>query len=203
MKDFRYANRGSALESFIEYANNSYKRKGIAVIEKQYVEMLPIRDGRGKVVACKVGEKSTVDYLGRIGNIPIAIEAKNTNEGSIRFDRIQQHQAQFLDDFTRDGAGLGFVLLSFNFKKFFLVPWNPFWQGAYNARVRPGASRTTPVSISAFGTTWDIPKKNSVRIDEIPAEFEVSGNDHTFGLHYLAKAEHYIMPSKQPKNQIK
>lgn len=202
MKDFRYANRGSSLEGLIEYANKIYRQKGLAIIEKQYVEMLPIRDGHGKVVACKVGEKSTVDYMGRVGSIPIAIEAKNTNEDTIRFDRIQEHQSQFLDDFTKGGAGLGFVLLSFNLKRFFLLPWTPFYQSAYDLRVRK-KDRKTPLTVEAYGITWEIPKKASFRIEEIPPEFEVDLFDPKYSLHYLKQAFRYITPNMQFKKSEK
>jgi recombination protein U len=198
-KNPSYANRGQPFETFIKFANKRYRQKEVGVVTKQATEFIPIRDWNGKIVNVKVEEKATVDFLGRYKQYPIAVEAKHTSSDSIRWDEVQEHQADYMDDFIVPGT-IGLVLISFGLKRFFAIPW-VFWQAAYNERVRPGGARTTPVSVSAFGTTWDIPKKNSVRMDEIPPEFEVQGNDFSYGLHYLVNAEKYITP--QPKNQAK
>lgn len=191
MKDRRYANRGQALEEFIRFANSRYEKKNIAIIEKLATEFIPIRDRNGKICSVKVEHKSKVDFIGRYKQYPIAIEAKNSNSDTIRFDRVEPHQADYMDAFTAQPGTIGLVLVSFNLKRFFAIPWT-FWQAAYNARVRPGATRTSPVTVEAFGTTWTIPQKASIREDEIPPEFRVDNHDTTYGLHYLAKAEAYI-----------
>lgn len=186
-----HANRGKPLERFIEFANERYRRKGIAMVEKQYVEMLPIRNGYGQVVNCKIGEKSTVDYIGRFGSHPIAIEAKNTNQYTIRWDAVQPHQAQYLDEFTKQPGTIGLVLVSFNLEHFFAIPW-AFWGEAYDLRVRRG-DRKTSVRISAFGEEWTIPTKKSARIEDLSPSWRISSNDPTFGLNYLQKAEKYVI----------
>lgn len=191
-KDRSYGNRGLPLETTIRFANERYKQKYLAVITKQATEFKPIRDRSGKIASCKVEEKATVDFIGRYKNIPIAIEAKHTSTDTIRFDAVQEHQAEFMNDFTGPGT-IGLVVVSFGLKRYFVIPWE-FWRVAYEARVGPGRSRMAPVSVSAFGTTWNIPNKFSVRIDEIPPEFEIPNHDYTFGLHYLANAEKYITP---------
>ena len=111
MKDFRQANKGKAFEGFIQFANQAYRRDGLAIIDKQQVEILPIRDRQGKIITCKIGEKSTVDYIGRFLNYPIAIEAKHTESDSISFHAVQDHQARYLADFIRGGNGIGLVLV--------------------------------------------------------------------------------------------
>ena len=194
-KDRRYANRGAGLETFVKFANDRYRQKGIAHIEKQNTEFIPIRDRTGKLVSCKVEQKATFDFLGRYKHYPIAIEAKNSNDNDIRWDRVESNQARDMDDFIKEPGTIGLVLLSFEMRRFFVIPW-VFWKEAYYWRVRKH-NRTEPVTVSAFGTTWDIPKKFSVRIDEIPPEFEIPNHDFDFGLHYLAKAEQYIT-SLQP-----
>ena len=197
VKDQRYANRGQPFEEFLRFANMRYEQRKVAVIDKMPTEFIPIRGRDGKVCSVKVEHKSKVDFIGRYKAHPIAIEAKNSNEDNIRWDRVESHQADYMDSFTEEPGTIGLVVVSFGLNRFFAIPWI-FWQAAYNARVRPGGSRTTPVTVSAFGATWNIPKKNSVRIDEIPAEFEIPNHDFTYGLHYLAKADTYITPSLQP-----
>lgn len=192
-KDRSRANRGQPFEELLRFANERYKQSGVAMVEKQATEFIPIRGKSGKIVSAKVERKATVDFLGRYKHYPIAIEAKNTNDNSIRFDRIEEHQADFMDAFTAEPGTIGLVLLSFGLKRFFVIPWT-FWQAAYNARVRPGANRTAATTVSAFGETWTIPKKKSVRMDEIPPAFEIPNHDYIFGLHYLKDAERYQTP---------
>ncbi|MBQ9168884.1 MAG: Holliday junction resolvase RecU [Oscillospiraceae bacterium] len=193
MKDFRQANRGKTFEGFLQFANNAYRREGTALIEKQYVEMLPIRDGRGKIVACKVGEKSTVDYIGRLHNHPIAIEAKNTKNAAIRFHAVEDHQARYLEEFTARGAGIGLVLVSFDLERYFAVP-AIFWlaaRKAWETARRKGNRKATPLTITAYGQTWTTTGKGSVRPEELLPDWECFRH-HKYGLHYLENAEKYI-----------
>ena len=194
MKAKSYANRGQPLEEFIKFANERYRQKRMAHIEKQCTEFIPLRDRSGKIVGCKVEKKATFDFLGRYKSYPIAVEAKNSNEPSIRWDRIEENQADDMDSFTAEPGTIGLVVVSFNLKRFFVIPW-AFWQAAYNARVRPGANRTAPVTVSAFGQTWTIPPKNSVRAEELNPEWEIPNHDYEFGIHYLKDAEKYITPN--------
>lgn len=189
MKDKRYANRGAPFEEFLRFANERYAKRQIAIIEKLPTEFIPLRNSSGKICGAKVEHKSKVDFIGRYQHYPIAIEAKNSNEDNIRFDAIQPHQADYMDAFTEQPGTIGLVLLSFNLKRFFVIPW-AFWSVAYEYRVRRN-DRNTPVTVSAFGQTWTIPKKYSVRIDEIPPQFEVPAGG-PFGIDYLRNIERYV-----------
>lgn len=190
MKNRSFANRGGTLEQYIKFANTGYRRDRIAFIEKQSTEFIPLRDGYGKVYSVKVERKATFDFLGRYKSHPIAIEAKNTNTDSIRFDAVQPNQADDLDDFTAEPGTIGLVLVSFNLERFFAVPW-AFWGYAYDLRVRRD-DKTTTVNLHAFGQEWDVPKKKSVRIEELNPAWEVSGHGTLYGLDYLRDAERYI-----------
>lgn len=187
------ANRGKAFESYIEYANRAYRNHDIAIIEKQYVEMLPIRDGRGRIITCKIGTKSTVDYLGRYGPVPIAMEAKHTRDDSIRFDAVQDHQARFLEAYTRGGMAIGLVLVSFNLDRFYAVP-AAFWIAAREAWAdaqRKHKRTAEKITITKHDQTWITPGKASVRPEELLPEWEVF-NHRNYGLHFLEGAERYI-----------
>lgn len=194
-KDRSYGNRGMALEDYIRFANDRYKHAGVAVISKQATEFKPLRDHTGRICNAKVEEKATVDFLGRYKRHPIAIEAKHTSGDAIRFDEVQEHQADFMDDFTVEPGTIGLVVVSFGMKRFFAIPWS-FWKAAYNARVRPGSSRTAPAAVEGYGVSWTIPPKFSVRMEEIPAQFEVPDYDPNYGLGYLINVERYIQPSE-------
>lgn len=169
MKDSRYANRGSALEELLRMSNESYRRKGIALIEKIPTEFLPIRDHNGRVVSFKVTHKASVDFIGRWHDHPISIEAKQTSSDAIRLDAVQENQARILDEFMV--GGLGCVVVSFGGKRFFTVPWE-FWGDAYDVRVRQ-SRRDSDLVVKAHGMEWDVPKKLSVRAEELLPEWEV------------------------------
>ena len=196
MKDRSCANRGQALEEFLKFANDRYRLKKLAHIEKVPTEFIPIRNRSGKIFDVKVEHKATFDFLGRYKSHPIAIEAKNSNDPSIRWDRVEENQADDMDSFTAEPGTIGLVVVSFNLKRYFVIPW-VFWQAAYNARVRPGGNRTTPVTVTAYGQTWTIPPKNSIRPEELLPEWEIPNHDSTYGIHYLRDAEKYI--TQQPQ----
>ena len=63
MKDKSYANRGVPLEEFIKFANDRYRNKRLAHIEKLCTEFIPLRNRAGKIVGCKVEHKASFDFL--------------------------------------------------------------------------------------------------------------------------------------------
>jgi recombination protein U len=183
-----YANRGMQFEEFVEYANARYRHHGIAVVEKQHTNFIPIRNRYGKVISCKVEQKATVDFMGRYRNIPVAIEAKNTNSDRIRFSEVKDHQAQFLNDFVGEhDLGFGAVLVSFNMRKFFLVPWH-FWAAARDMWEK---NRGEKAYVIEYGMSWQTPGKASVSADELLPEWEVKPNNK-YGLAYLSKIDTYM-----------
>lgn len=197
MKNRSYANRGEPFEQYLRFANERYAHHKIAVIDKMPTEFKPIRNNAGKICSVKVEHKSRVDFIGRYFHHPIAFEAKHTQEDSIRFDEVQPHQADYLDAFTEEPGTIGLVVLSFDHKRYFVVPW-AFWSVAYEYRVRRN-DRKTPITVSAFGQTWIIPQKFSVRIEELNPSWEIPNHNYTFGLHYLEPAGKYVVENQQPK----
>jgi hypothetical protein len=120
MRSRSHANRGKPLEDLIIQSNELYRRRKIAVIEKQPTEWIPLWDPRtGRVCGAKVEHKATVDFLGSFAGRPIAFDCKHVSRSKskkgdrISLSEVQSHQAEFLDDWTRDGCP-GFVLVSFD-----------------------------------------------------------------------------------------
>lgn len=185
-KDMSMANKGQSLEQFIRFANEQYMRSGMAIVTKQATEFLPIRNAYGQVVNCKVVGKATVDFLGRVGNRPIAAEAKETKGDSIRFDRVEDHQAEFLDKFTQYQFGIGIVVVSFNLDRFYAVPWECWKAGrdAWKAAQRAGKRKAEQIDINYHGTPWKTPGRASVKESELPKEWEVQTGGR-YGLNYL------------------
>lgn len=175
------------LEEFVKYANERYRSAGKAVVVKIPTEFIPIRNNKGKVVSCKVEQKSSVDFIGRYRNIPIAIECKQTSKDRISFSEVKDHQARFLDKFVGEyGAGFGAVLVSFKFERFFLVPWE-FWKIARNLWTN---TRGEKANVICYGQRWETPGKASVSADELLPQWEVKLNNK-YGLAYLSKIDTY------------
>lgn len=165
MKIRQQANRGRPLETLVEVANAQYRGRKMAVIHKVPTAWMPLRDGEtGKITSAKVEAKAAVDFLGAYNARAIAFDAKHAAGHRIRWDRLEAHQAQFLQDWVTVG-GLGYVLVSFDLRRSFLVPWW-FWAAGL-AVWREGG----PASIAA---------------DDIPAEYEVKRTARRVTLDYLA-----------------
>lgn len=188
MKDFRYGNRGTTLEEFIKYSNQNYQRYGLAVVWKVPTAFKPIRNGRGQVVSCKVEEKSCVDFLGRVGKIPLAAETKDTRDDNIRFDRVEDHQADFLSAYEGQGEGISVVVVSFGLNSFYTVPW-AFWRAgrdAWKEAQRTGKKKAERITITHEGQTWTTTGKASVKESELLPEWKVEYSDR-YGLDYLRR----------------
>ena len=187
-KDRRYANRGQSLEQFIRFANERYQRAGIAVVTKIPTEFLPIRNGYGQVVNCKVVGKAAVDFIGCVGSRPLAAEAKESKEDNIRFDRVEDHQADFLDAYEAQGETICIVVVAFNLNTFYAVPW-AFWKAgrdAWKEAQRKNKRKAEQITIEYQGQTWTTPGKASVKESELLPEWrvEVGGK---YGLDYLRR----------------
>lgn len=104
--------KGDGFEEIINLANTTYKRKGIALVQKIATPMKPIRRGK-KIVSAYYEEKSTLDYIGIYEGVPIAFDAKETKEET-RFplNNIQLHQIDFMLNWYKHG-GIAFLLIYF------------------------------------------------------------------------------------------
>lgn len=152
MKAWSQANRGRPLEELVVMANRQYRAKRLAVVHKVPTAWIPLRDGRGKVVSAKVEEKAAVDFLGTYRGHSLAFDAKHCSQDRIRWDRLEDHQAQFTEDWTRDG-GIGFILVGFKMERFFVVPWE-FWKEKMFAwKYEKGAAS---ISVKQMLPEWEV-----------------------------------------------
>jgi len=186
MKDYSRANRGKPFEDFLKFVHRQYQNKKIACVHKVPTEFIPLRDHTGKVVNCKVEEKSCVDYLGRYRSIPVAVEAKHEEGDRIAFDRVEPHQATYMDDYIADPAAVGIVIVSFGLRRFFAVPWE-FWKAARDAWIyKPDrkARKCEQKTINARGFTWTTPGRASASPDDFHPAWEIKTGGAS-GLPYL------------------
>lgn len=171
MRRSSLANRGRPFEDLLHLAHSRYQASGQACVHKVPTEFLPLRDHRGQIVSCKVEHKSCVDYLGRYQDTPVAVEAKHTEDKRIRFDRVEPHQAEYLDDFCKYPGAVGLVVVSYCMRRFFAVPW-PFWKAARDVWAA-GGPKGASVAVNACGFCWDTPGLASVAPEELLPEWEI------------------------------
>lgn len=104
-------NRGKYLETVIEASNRQYRQKGIAVINKIPTPTQVKRKGKKLTGAWYTG-KSTVDFIGIHDGTFIAFDAKECSEPRFAFDRLDDHQFDYLKSITAQG-GQGFIIILF------------------------------------------------------------------------------------------
>ncbi|MDX9741983.1 MAG: Holliday junction resolvase RecU, partial [Gammaproteobacteria bacterium] len=106
-----YANRGKWLERIVEHVCLTAIERGEAVIVKQETPYALPRVGVDGL-RCLVRKRSTVDYIGVVGGIPIAFDAKSENVPRLPIRNVKKHQVDFLAAFAR-ARGLACLLVAF------------------------------------------------------------------------------------------
>lgn len=145
--------RGSGLEDIINLSNEQYRRQGIALIQKIPTPIVPVEiDGESRnIKKAYFDQKSTVDYIGVMGGIPLCFDAKETGKPYLPFSNIHPHQVEFMRDFNRQG-GLAFLLVHFTlYQEYFLLPFE-----VLEACYESGDRRSVPRE--AFEERYRIPE---------------------------------------------
>lgn len=117
-------NRGAAFENLLNYTNESYENRDLAVINKRSTPVKVTRSKGTKVLAGFFEAKSTVDYDGIYRGRAIFFDAKSTQELD-RFDlkNVADHQYEHLEKCHKFGA-MCFVLVEFRRqRKTYLLPF--------------------------------------------------------------------------------
>jgi len=116
--------RGSAFEETINMTNERYLKEGLALIQKIPTPIKPIEINHENhtISLAYFEQKSTVDYIGVMGGIPICFDAKECGKKSLPFSNIHPHQVKFMSDFDRQG-GISFLLVHFtDYQETYLLP---------------------------------------------------------------------------------
>lgn len=115
---------GKAFEDIIEAACAAYFRQGIASIAKTPEPMRIIQSiGNGRFIAT-FEKKAQPDFKGTLqGGISLLFDAKNTATGKITQSAVTDTQGRYLDVHAALG-GKCFIIVSYDFKSFFTVPWS-------------------------------------------------------------------------------
>lgn len=116
----------------------------------------------------------------------MAVEAKHEEGARIAFNRVEPHQADYMDDYTKDPEAVGIVIVSFSLRRFFAVPWE-FWKAArdaWNNKPNPKSTKAPVETVKAYGWEWQTPGMASVSPEQLLPEWEIRAGGTT-GLPYL------------------
>ena len=116
-----FGKRGQAFERLLDYTNQIYKNKGIALINKRPTPVKVIKSKGTRVLSGFYEAKSTVDYDGVYNGRAVMFEAKTTKQKSLPLNMIADHQAKYLDQAEKQGA-ISFLIVEMRaIREVFLV----------------------------------------------------------------------------------
>ena len=107
--------RGSTLEEMVNWTNDHYLEKGLALIQKIPTPITPVRmDADHKQITLAYFEKrSTVDYIGAVQGIPVCFDAKECVADTFPLHNIHEHQITFMTQFEHQD-GIAFILIYYS-----------------------------------------------------------------------------------------
>lgn len=106
--------RGSTLEDIINFTNEMYEGKKLALVQKIPTPIKPITIDKEKrhITLAYFDQKSTVDYIGVVQGYPICFDAKECGTDTFPLQNIHAHQIEFMKAYEEQG-GVSFMILSF------------------------------------------------------------------------------------------
>ncbi|MDO4488767.1 MAG: Holliday junction resolvase RecU [Eubacteriales bacterium] len=133
--------RGSTLEDMINRTNESYRDKGLALIQKIPTPITPIEmNAKKQITLAYFDSKSTVDYIGTIQGIPVCFDAKEAQVDTFPLINVHEHQVKFMEDFEKQG-GVSFIVLFYTHRnEMYYLPFTKlkfFWD-----RMRDGGRKS-------------------------------------------------------------
>ncbi len=112
--------RGSTLEDMINYTNEYYREKKLALVQKIPTPITPVKiDKDSSQITLAYFEKdSTVDYIGSVQGIPICFDAKECAKDTFSMQNIHEHQYNFMREFEEQ-QGISFLIIYFTHRNSF------------------------------------------------------------------------------------
>lgn len=159
--------RGSTLEDIINFTNDIYRQKGLAVIQKIPTPITPVEISKEKrtITLAYFDQQSTVDYIGAVQGIPICFDAKETTLKSLPIQNVHEHQIEFMNDFKKQ-KGVSFLLVHFvEYGEFYLLPFeilNYYWDKSHS-----GGRKSIPYS--AFEKKYLVENKGGAMLNYLEA----------------------------------
>lgn len=172
--------RGGTLEELVELTNESYRARGLAVVQKVPTPITPVRvDGESRTITLAYfDQKSTVDYIGAAQGLPLCFDAKETGQKSLPIQNIHEHQIRFMREFEGQG-GIAFLLVHFSARgEFFFLPLDVLWPRWNDTR--RGGRKSIPYD--AFDQRLRIQNKDGCYVhylEAINAYLDIRGDKST------------------------
>lgn len=106
--------RGSTLEELINFTNEKYREKKLALVQKIPTPIKPLKiDKDSSQITLAYFEKdSTVDYIGVVQGVPVCFDAKECTTDTFAMQNIHEHQYQFMKEFEEQ-QGISFLIIFF------------------------------------------------------------------------------------------
>lgn len=110
--------RGSVLEEMVNYTNQKYREKKLALVQKIPTPITPVKFDKESrhITLAYFEQKSTVDYIGAVQGIPVCFDAKECAVDNFPLQNIHEHQVRFMEEFEQQG-GISFFLLYFSHRQ--------------------------------------------------------------------------------------
>ena len=146
--------RGSGLEEMVNFTNEMYRKKGLALFQKIPTPITPIELNKEKntITLAYFDKKSTVDYIGVVQGIAVCFDAKETALKSLPIQNIHQHQIEFMGDFQKQG-GIAFLLVYFTaYREVYFLPYEVLYH--YWEMAKSGGRKSIPYA--AFEKKYQI-----------------------------------------------
>ena len=152
--------RGSALEDLVNFTNDYYRQRGLALFQKIPTPITPVEVSNEKriITLAYFDKQSTVDYIGVVQGIAVCFDAKETTLKSLPIQNIHPHQIAFMKDFQKQN-GISFLLVYFSaIDSFYFLPFEILEQ--YWTDSQKGGRKSIP--LSAFEEQYRIKHKNGI-----------------------------------------
>ncbi|MDF2889005.1 MAG: Recombination protein [Lacrimispora sp.] len=154
--------RGSTLEELINRSNDSYREKGLALIQKIPTPITPISIDKESrhITLAYFDQKSTVDYIGAVQGIPVCFDAKECASDTFPLQNIHSHQVTFMEEFERQG-GVAFIIVSYTLKnEAYYLPFDQI--KCYFQRMEAGGRKS--FTYEELDKTWKIASYRDILI---------------------------------------
>ena len=148
--------RGSTLEDLINRTNDSYREKGLALIQKVPTPITPVRMDKDhrQITLAYFDQKSTVDYIGAVQGIPVCFDAKECAASTFPLQNLHPHQVAFMREFEQQG-GVSFILVSYTgLEEMYYVPFRHVAGGKASPTTRWTRPSASGPSGNFSSTTW-------------------------------------------------
>ena len=106
--------RGQGLEEMLNFVNDIYLQRGLALVQKIPTPITPIEIDKRKrhITLAYFDKKSTVDYIGVVQGIAICFDAKECAYDRFSLANIHEHQIDFMKSFEEQN-GVAFLIIHF------------------------------------------------------------------------------------------